>query len=463
MKLYTKWLLAFVGVMAFALLTESVLIGRSAELEVRRYAVRTVGEQVATALGTYYLTYGSWEGLEDVLPALLVWRPRANPQGNVPPGMAGTWGAVRPVALRVTDTSGRVVAETRLVTYTQPAVAAEFPIQANGVVVGYVTLWTPQIRQVVLEQSALLFLRGVRRAIIIAGLVAFVAALIIGGLWVRSVVAPLQALKSAAQAITTGNLRVRAPVQGEDEVAELARTFNLMAESLERAQRARQMQTADIAHELRNPLSVLQGTLEALADGVYAPTPENIEPALDQVRTLNRLIEDLRLLAQVDAGELRLNLGPVDIAPLLQRLVDLYRPGFQERNLALTLELAPDLPPVQGDMDRLTQVLHNILNNALRYVPAGKAVRLLAQREGAGLTIRIADTGAGLPPEQRERIFERFWRAEASRSRETGGSGLGLTIARQIVLAHGGRIWAEETPGGGLTIAFWLPAALDKS
>lgn len=444
-------------VILLTLITESVLIGRSAELEVRRYVVRAVGDRVVGALQNYYLTYGSWDGLADVLPLLLAWRPRE----GMPPGQQGgamAWGSVRPVALRVTDANGNWVAETRVMNYAQPTVSSVFPIVVNGTTVGYLTLWTPQIRDVALEQSALLFLRGVRRAIIIAGVVAFVAALIIGGLWVQGVVAPLQHLGTAARAITAGDLRARAPVQGNDEIAELARTFNIMAESLERARLARQMQTADIAHELRNPLAVLQGTLEALADGVYEPTPENIEPALDQVRTLNRLIEDLRLLAQVDAGELRLNLASVQLATLLPRLLDAHRPGLQERGLELITSIPPDLPLVKADVDRLGQVVHNIVGNALRYVPAGGEVRVLAQREGKGVTVRIADNGPGLPAEQRELIFERFWRAESSRSRETGGSGLGLTIARQIILTHGGRIWAEETPGGGLTIAFWLPA-----
>ncbi len=459
MRLYAKWLLAFTAVILLTLLTLSVLVGRGVELEVRRYTVRAVGERVVEALQQYYLTYGSWDGLPDVLPALLIWRPRANPQGRPEMGMAMMWGPVRPVALRVTDPAGQLIAETRVANYPQATLSSTFPISVNGNIVGYLTLWTPQIRDLALESSALLLLRGVRRAIIISGLVAFVAAIILGALWVRSVVAPVQHLSAAARAIAAGDLRARAPVQGHDEIAELAQTFNLMAESLERARVARQMQTADIAHELRNPLSVLQGTLEALADGIYAPTPENIEPALDQVRTLNRLIEDLRLLAQVDAGELRLNVAPLNLEPWLARILDAYRPVFQERALTLSVALPPDLPPLRADADRLAQVLHNIIGNALRYVPSGGAVRITAQREGTGVTVRVADTGPGLPPEQRALIFERFWRAESSRSRETGGSGLGLTIARQIVLAHGGRIWAEETPGGGLTIAFWLPAA----
>lgn len=457
MRLYTKWLLAFMVVILITLLTVSVLVGRGVELEVRRYVVRSVGERVVEALQQYYLTYGSWDGLSDVLPVLLVWRPRTNP-GTMPGGgMPPMWGTVRPVVLRVTDTSGNLLAETRIASYTQPTVSSTFPITVNGQTVGYLTLWTPQIRDLALESSALLLLRGVRRALIISGLVAFVAALIIGGLWVHSVVAPLQHLGAAARAITAGDLRARAPVEGHDEIADLARTFNTMAESLERARVARQMQTADIAHELRNPLAVLQGTLEALADGVYPPTPENIEPALTQVRTLNRLIEDLRLLAQVDAGELRLHIAPLDLVPWLTRLLDAYRPAFQERTLDVQVSVPPNLPTISADADRLAQVVHNVISNALRYVPEGGALRVTAQPEGKGVTLRIADNGPGLPPEQRDLIFERFWRAESSRSRATGGSGLGLTIARQIILAHGGRIWAEETPGGGLTIAFWLP------
>jgi signal transduction histidine kinase len=279
----------------------------------------------------------------------------------------------------------------------------------------------------------------------------------VGGLLVRSIVRPVQALTAAAGAVAAGDLDVRAEVAGQDEIGRLGGAFNTMAESLQRAQAARRQQTADIAHELRNPLAVLQGTLEAVVDGVYPPTTENLEPALDQVRTLNRLVEDLRLLALVDAGELPLARQPLDPLPLLRRVAEAYRVPMQEKGLIFEVALPESLPPVSADADRLTQVVGNVLGNAVKYVPEGGRVLLRAGEEEGGVVVEVVDDGPGLRPEEYEHLFERFWRGEPSRSRATGGSGLGLAIARWVVEAHGGRIWGEPSPGGGLTIAFWLP------
>ena len=283
------------------------------------------------------------------------------------------------------------------------------------------------------------------------------AALLLAGVLTRSIVAPVRHLTDAAQAVAAGELDVRAPVRGKDEIARLGQTFNAMAASLKRAEDARRAQTADIAHELRNPLAVLQGTLEALADGIYEPTPENTQPALDQVRTLNRLVGDLRTLALADAGQLHLERQPLDVNVLLARAMEAYRESLAEKDIILQDATGSALPQVSADYDRLTQVVGNVLSNAARYVPAGGVVRITSQSTGDGVEVRIADNGPGVPEDDLPKLFERFWRGDPSRSRETGGSGLGLAIARHVIEAHGGRIRAEATPGGGLTIGFWLP------
>ena len=297
-----------------------------------------------------------------------------------------------------------------------------------------------------------------RRALWIGAGVAFLAALLLAGVLTRSIVAPVRRLSGAAHAIAQGNLTVRAAVHGRDEVAELADTFNDMAASLERAENARRAQTADIAHELRNPLAVLQGTLEALADGIYAPTPEALQPALDQVRTLNRLVDDLRTLALADAGQLVLELGPVEIEAVVNSVMDAFRDTLRARGVTLAAQVDGPLPAIEGDYERLTQVMNNILSNAARYLPAGCEVRVHVSPDADGVTVRIADNGPGIPDAELPYLFERFWRGEPSRSRKTGGAGLGLAIARRILEAHRGRMWAEKTLGGGLTLGFWLPA-----
>jgi signal transduction histidine kinase len=293
----------------------------------------------------------------------------------------------------------------------------------------------------------------------IGALAALGVALIAGGFLFRSITAPLRELTAASEAIAEGDLSVRADVRGHDEVAQLADAFNSMAGSLARMEEARRNQTADIAHELRTPLTVLQGTLEAMLDGVYPADRENLQAALIQTRTLSRLIEDLRILALADAGKLHLEKDIVTLESFLKGVVEAYQPQAKAEGIALALETPTGLPVVSADRDRLAQVMGNLLSNTLQYVPEGGHVGVEAEGGGREVVVRVKDDGPGVPPEDLPHVFERFWRADPARRQATGGSGLGLSIARYIVEAHGGRMWAEETPGGGLTVAFSLPVA----
>jgi signal transduction histidine kinase len=230
-----------------------------------------------------------------------------------------------------------------------------------------------------------------------------------------------------------------------------------MAESLARAEKARRNQTADIAHELRTPLTVLQGSLEAMLDGVYPFDREELLAALAQVRTLSRLVDDLRLLALSDAGQLRLHTDPLDLGAFLQEIVEAHRLQAQEQEVNLTLEMPPTLSLVMADRDRLAQVTGNLLGNALQHVARGGHVTVRVADQDQEVVVAVADDGPGVPSEDLPHLFERFWRGDPDRQRVTDGSGLGLAIARHIVEAHSGRVWAEPTPGGGLTVAFALP------
>jgi signal transduction histidine kinase len=230
-----------------------------------------------------------------------------------------------------------------------------------------------------------------------------------------------------------------------------------MAESLSRMERARRNQTADIAHELRTPLTVLQGTLEAMLDGVYSTDGENLQAVLSQTRTLSRLIEDLRLLALADAGKLHLAKDCLDLEAFLGEVVEAYQPQAREQRINLVLETPPELPAVCVDRDRLSQVMGNLLSNSLRYLPQGGHVKVEVERGVQEVVIAAIDDGPGVPPDDLGHLFDRFWRVDPARQRASGGSGLGLSIARHIVEAHGGRIWAQPTPGGGLTVRFSLP------
>jgi len=455
MNLYQKGLLAFAVVILIAVLTVALLVGQRAASDFRSFnTLYTNRAQIlAQDLAAYYAERGSWDGLQEQLGAMVAFPGHRGGRGNMPGGPA-MWD------FRVADANGRIIADSDgrpsgQLTATERQRA--LPIKLGNEVIGYLLPGREAMGAAMMDEPAQRYLDQLRRALLLGGLAAFVSAMLLAGLLTRGIVAPVRRLTQATQAVADGDLDARAPVNGHDEIGELAQTFNSMAANLQRAEQARRAQTADIAHELRNPLSVLQGTLEALADGVYEPTSDNIEPALDQVRTLNRLVGDLRTLALADAGELRLERQPVDVVALLEHAAEAYREMLADHGLTLVYAPAPHPLTVHADYERLTQVVGNILSNTAHYVPAGGRVQIAAQTAQNGVEVVIADDGPGVPDTDLPHIFERFWRGDPSRSRATGGSGLGLAIARHIIVAHGGRIWAAPTPGGGLTVVFWLP------
>ena len=460
MNLYQKGLLAFAVVILIAVLTVALLVGQQAESNFRSYNAlySTRAQTLAQTFAAYYAEHGSWDGLQEQMETMVAMPGHRGGRGGTTGGNAMSGGTVM-WDFRVADADGRVIADSDASptgTLSKAEREQALPIRDGEVIVGYLLPGREALGVALTDEAAQRYLDQLRGALLVGGLVAFAAALLLAGVLTRGIVAPVRRLTQAAQAVAAGNLDARAPVQGRDEIADLAQTFNTMSASLQRAEDARRAQTADIAHELRNPLAVLQGTLEALADGVYEPTPDNIEPALDQVRTLNRLVGDLRTLALADAGQLRLERQPLNVHRLLERAVDAHRDPLAEKGIALGY-VAVHVPDVHADYDRLNQVIGNILSNAARYVPAGGSVRITAQAAQGGVEVHIADDGPGVPEADLPRLFERFWRGDPSRSRDTGGSGLGLAIARRIIEMHDGRRWAALTPGGGLTVAFWLP------
>jgi two-component system sensor histidine kinase BaeS len=452
-SLFWKGMLAFLAVILVAVGAVALLVRWTTEDAFRRYAATHGGAWNRQVMGltAYYATNGSWEGVQDVLTT--------RPWGQ---GLGGRGVGPPQLDFQLADGEGRLIGDTSGVPFgsvSQEELEAATAIEVDGQVVGYLLPSTQVPPALPLDQPQEEFLTRFRTALWVAVLVALVAALVVGGLLFRSIVAPLRRLTAASHAIAEGNLSTRASVRGKDEVSRLATSFNQMAESLQRAEEARRSQTADIAHELRTPLTVLQGTLEAMLDGVYPADRENLLGALFQVRTLTRLVGDLRLLALADAGRLRLQKVPLDLRTFLQEVVEAHRPQAQRRGVTLALETPPALPLVLADRDRMAQVMGNLLSNGLHYVPEGGHVTVRVTDGGREVTVAVADDGSGVSPEDLPHLFERFWRGDPTRRRATGGSGLGLAIARYIVEAHGGRIWAKPTAGGGLTVAFTLRAA----
>jgi signal transduction histidine kinase len=265
----------------------------------------------------------------------------------------------------------------------------------------------------------------------------------------------VQELTAATKVLAAGDLGHQVQVRTDDEIGELAKSFNRMSADLAHSNQLRRQMTADIAHDLRTPLSVILGYAEALSEGKLPGTPENYEAMYLQAQHLNRLIEDLRTLSLADAGQLSLMRRPVEPRGLLEQAVLAYLPVAESRGISLAVE-GDAAPPVLVDPDRLLQVLGNLINNALRHTPDGGRVALSAARDDGRVLLRVRDSGPGIPAEDLPHIFDRFYRGDKARQSD-GASGLGLTIARSLIEAHAGRITAENAPGGGAQFSISLP------
>jgi signal transduction histidine kinase len=310
-----------------------------------------------------------------------------------------------------------------------------------------------------LESIEARFITSVNRSLLVAILAAGLVALLLSLLFSRSLLRPIGALTSAARAMEKGDLSQRVSVRTSGEIGELARAFNAMADGLARLEQLRRNMVTDVAHELRTPLSNVRGYLEALRDGVIKPTPETIASLHEEAMLLNRLVDDLQELALVEAGQLNLVRQPVQVGEVVERAVQLLEPKARKKGLAVEVCLAKDLPPIEADAERLGQVIRNLLDNALTNTPPGGEIRVSARTSEDRVEVSVQDTGQGIAPEHLPYVFERFYRADQSRTRSTGGAGLGLAIVKQLVEAHGGQVWIESQPGIGTTVTFTSPVA----
>lgn len=309
------------------------------------------------------------------------------------------------------------------------------------------------------------FLNSMNTSLWIAALAGGGVAVLLGVGLALQVTRPVRQLKRGAARIASGDLSYRVPIATRDELGDLAKSFNSMAASLDASEKARQRLLADIAHDLRTPLSVIEGTVDAILDGVFEPTPENLGSIREEARALTRLVADLRELSLADSGQLKLEVQPTDVAELIRQRLDQIGVIARERGIALDTDLPDGLPQCPVDARRVEQVIVNLVDNALKHTPAGGSIRVALGRAAGGreLLVTVADTGEGIPAKQLPHVFERFYRGDEARSRTSGGAGLGLAIARQIVELHHGRIWAESEVGKGSTFSFTLPTCAGAS
>ena len=456
-SLQFRMIIGFTAVLALALAGVSVYVGMAAQKEVERYesqmdSVETNRAQMVVS--NYYSDRKDWSGLQPLVERIWpVWNQRLiiyNEHGKI---VADSHASFVGVSQRIVRRGGAPAEQTP---------ASPVPVLVDNRQVGALSMdddmdgdmESPDLA----GPAAGSVLSAVNRSLVWTGIAAAVLGTLLIALLSGRVLSPVQSLGAAALRLGRGDLTQRAPASGSAEIKQLAASFNAMAANLEEAERYRRDLAADVAHELRTPVSNIQGYLEAIKDGLLEPSGDTIDVIYSQVTHLSRLVEDLRLLAQVESGALRLDRLPSPVPDLLQRCLDAARPRAEASGIQLSLATNPATPLVEMDSTRIAQVVDNLLDNAITHTPESGSVSIAAAPTGDGrVEVSVSDTGNGIPEEDLPRLFDRFYRADPSRSRSTGGAGLGLTIAKQLVEAHGGTIEAASTPGSGSAFSFRLP------
>ena len=294
---------------------------------------------------------------------------------------------------------------------------------------------------------------------LLAGALAALIALLMARWLARGMTQPLRDMAAAARRMEQGDYSVRVHTTSRDEVGQLAAAFNRMSEELENLENSRRDLVANVSHELKTPIAAIRAHLENLLDGVESPEPETLQVMLTQSERLGRLVEQLLDLSRLESGEVPLHREPMSLAPLVSQVVSEIQVSRPDRTVSLESEVTEELPPVQADRERVHQVLFNLVDNAVRFTPPGGAVTVSAHTHNGSVEVAVTDTGVGIGPEHLPRLFERFYRVDPARSREDGGTGIGLAIARSVVEAHGGHIHAESRLGQGSVFTFDLPVA----
>jgi len=404
-------------------------------------------EGLVANLVSYYEENGSWDGFSASFPPF---DPNARGDPSIP--------LREPWSFLVADASGQVLmpGPGRRVgdILSGDVLANATAIESGGVTVGWLVVPEDAFAPTRGEER---FLGQLNSALIFGSLGAAVLSIILGTILARSLTRPLKDLTEATRAVADGDLQRQVKVRSKDEVGVLAESFNRMSAALERSQRLRRQMTADIAHDLRTPLSIIVGHLDAVDEGVLPADTKTIDIMREEAMRLSHMIEDLRTLSLADAGELSLTHSPVEPALLLQRCAIAHQPAAQAAGVDMEVDIDPGLPTLSLDPERITQVLGNLIDNALLHTPESGRILLSAKPDGAGVEIRVCDSGPGIPQAELELVFERLYRNDKSRKRNAGGSGLGLAIAKSIVEAHAGTIHAESSPGEGTTIVVTLP------
>lgn len=443
MKLTTKLLLAFllVSFISSGIIVTLTRFATSRELD--KFVSERYKYELVEELGKYYQQNQTWDGVEKAFKQF------GRDSNN--------HGYDRPLYFSIAEPDGKIVVAGNDRKLGEVLSAEELslcsPIQVEDKTVGMLLLANSPDRNPMEDE----FLRRLNGSIFLSAVGTIIIALFLGILLARSITRPIRELTKATHAMADGNLDQKVNVRSRDEIGELAASFNKMSSDLSRSFNLRKQMTADIAHELRTPLSLIIGHAEGVHDGVLEPNHENFEIIREEAERLEHLVNDLRTLSLADAGELSVDFQPVHINDLMSDVYTHYITLFNQHRIALNLKSAPVILTANLDPSRFAQVLNNILDNALRYTPEGGSVEMETMQVKDKIQISIQDNGEGVTPEIAAHLFDRFYRADEARNRNDGGSGLGLAIAKSIIEMHGGKIWAESEKGKGMRMVIELP------
>ncbi len=445
-----RLLISFLAVILITVGTVSFFVARSSWDQIRAYEEQTNNTRetrAASLISSYYTTNGDWDGIQDLVTTLAAMEQRR---------------------IIITDANNIVIADSENSLLGKVYHQEEKGIQLYKRMFGMPPMLGQQGQNNPANLVATLYvspltstvtglIRSINIFLLWGALLAVIIALIITFFISRRITSPIQALTNSARRLGKGDFSQRVTIKSKDEVGELAQTFNLMAGNLEHTEKLRSNMVADVAHELRTPLSNVSGYLEAIRDEVVKPDKATIASLSEEVALLTRLVEDLQELTLADAGELKMVRQPEDIAQLIAQSVTVIQPKIDSKGLTISTDVQDKLPPINIDYYRIGQVLRNLLENAYKHTASGGKIAVIAHQENKLVKISVTDTGEGIPPEDLPNMFERFYRVDKSRARAGGGSGLGLTIVKRLVEAHGGSVAVESKLGKGSTLTFTLP------
>ncbi|HQF69262.1 MAG TPA: ATP-binding protein [Anaerolineaceae bacterium] len=449
-SLQQKMILAFSVVVIVSIGGVVIFANLDSQRQVNRYLTRG-GQygvmELVEALEDYYEYKGTWSMVGEVADAYSQRHGRKNAHGK-----ASELTLTDQNHFIVWSNAGQVKGEK----LTGEMTSRSLEIHSGGQTVGYLVVENGVLQT---PDDIAPFVNRLRRAIFLAGGFAILLAIGLAVLVSKYLLEPIKVITSASTQLSTGDFSTRVDIKGNDEIATLAKTFNQLARNLELAEERKQSLTADAAHELRTPIAVQKAQLEGMLDGVLPLTQKNVLIALQQTNFLSRLVEDLRLLAMADAGEVRLEMRILNIVNLVQQVVAGFQAQAALEGTNLVTVFRPDGEElwIHTDVDRVSQILQNLISNALRYGQKGGRILISTRKESAKLVISVQDDGSGIPSTALPHLFERFYRHERARTRENGGSGLGLAISKKLALLLGGDLSGANSPEGGAVFSLELP------